>query len=762
MSSNSLLDRHGVGKDLFAGLVVFLVAVPTSVGIAQATGMPPAAGILAGIIGGIVVGLISGSATSVSGPSPGLIGILIAQIAILPSFEALLLAILIAGLVQIGFGLVGVGYLSAFIPTGVVKGLIAALGIILILKQIPHLFGHDTDPEGEMSFWQPDRQTTFTELWQLTGDYHIGASFVGILSVGLLLAWEKRHPGWIGFVPGGIFVVLLGVALQLLFQRLGGPWAIGREHLLQVPTWRGPEGLGDLVRAPDFSMWADRSVYMAGAIIAIVASLESMLNLQAVDQIDTQRRRSPVNRELIAQGVGNTVSGLIGGLPISSLVVHSAVNINNNSYSKRGTIFHGCFFLAFVVAAPGVLNQIPLSALAAILFATGFKLASPVMFYRMWADGRNQFIPFAVTLTAIVFTDLLVGTLIGLAISIAFILHSNMRSPMRRIVEKHLSNNVLHIELPNQVSFLNRAVLDRTLSEVDDGSHVLLDATDTQYIDPDILTMIKEFRDFVAPRRDIKVSLKGFSNNLELDDEIQYVDYSSRELQSEITPDQVLAILREGNERFRTGHRLPRDLHAQIHGSSIGQFPLAAVLSCIDSRTPVEIVFDLGLGDVFSIRLAGNVVGPKSLGSLEYSTAVAGAKLIMVLGHTSCGAVNAAVKFAYATPDCVEATGCEHLASIVDRIKKSITREDWERTRSMTDGDQKAFADQIAKKNVIRVLHEIVEESGTIRHLVDEGKLALVGAMYDVASAQIEFYLDEAVGLNVNMIAEPTTTTTGG
>jgi carbonic anhydrase/SulP family sulfate permease len=325
-----------------------------------------------------------------------------------------------------------------------------------------------------------------------------------------------------------------------------------------------------------------------------------------------------------------------------------------------------------------------------------------------------------------------------------------MRRPLRRIVEKHLNNDVLHIEFANQVSFLNRGVIDKTLTEIPDGSHVLLDASNTQYIDPDILTLIKEFRDYVAPRHNLILSLKGFSDYHELEDSIQYVDYSSRELQGQITPDQVLNLLREGNERFRTGKRLPRDLHAQIQGSSVGQFPLAAVLSCIDSRTPVELVFDLGLGDVFSVRLAGNVVGPKSLGSLEYSTAVAGAKLILVIGHTSCGAVNAAVRFAYANPTCEEVTGCENIAAIVDRIKKSITREDWEANLNKSPDEQNAFANRIAKDNVIRVLHDIVEQSGTIRRLVEQHKIALVGAMYDVGSAEIEFFLDESIGLHAD------------
>jgi carbonic anhydrase len=746
------LAKKWLAEDVFAGLVIFLVAVLTSLGVAQTVGatagfdVPLASGIIAGIVGGIVIGVISGSHTSVSGPATGLIGIMVVQLTILPSFEAFLLAVLIAGLLQIAFGIAGLGFLSAFIPQDVLRGMLAAFGIILILKQLPHLIGHDTDPEGEMSFWQPDRQTTFSELMAMTGDFHLGPAVIGVASVAILLLWDYKRPKGLGILPGALVVVLIGSALHLLFQRIGGQWTIGRENLLQVPTFLGAGARHTLLNFPDFSLILDPTVYLSGTLIALAASLETLINLKAVDHIDPRKRSSPANRCLIAQGIGNTTCGLLGGLPVTAMVIHSAVNLNANGRTKRASIFHGVFFLVFVLFLPTALNVIPISALAAILFVTGIKLANPLLFRRMWEGGRSQFIPFTVTLLAIVFTDLLFGVLIGLAVSIGFIMNDNMRKPLRRIVERHLNEDVFHIELATQVSFLSAGVIEKTLSELPDGTHVLFDATDTQYIDPDILTMIKEFRDFTGPQRNIKVSLTGFAKAHQLDDQIQYVDYSSRELQSEITPAQVLRILEEGNERFRTGHRLPRDLRAQIHGSSVGQFPLAVVLSCIDSRNPVEIIFDLGLGDVFSVRVAGNVVGPNLLGSMEYSTAVAGAKLILVMGHTSCGAVNAAIKLAHASQDYEEATGCQNLAPIVDQIKKSIPREQWEKFQSAPPEEAKRFADEIAQANVLRVLQDILEQSRTIKRLVDEKQIGLIGAVYDVSSAQIEFFHDHAIG----------------
>jgi len=747
MQLESLTEKKWLGRDLLAGFVVFLVAIPTSLGIAQSIGAPLASGILAGIIGGIVVGLLSGSQTSVSGPSPGLIGILIAQLLLLGSFESLLVAILIAGLIQIVFGLAGAGYLSLFVPSGVIRGLIAAFGVILILKQVPHLVGDHNDPEGEMSFWQPDRQTTLTELASMTGNYHVGAAVIGILSVVLLVLWDARRPKKLEFLPGAVLVLIVAVSLRWLFQGWGSNWELGRDRLLPLPIHRGMEGVYDLMTPPDWSAFAEGKVYLAGLIIALVASLETILNIQAVDRIDPRRRRTPINRELMAQGVGNVTCGLLGGLPLTSLVPQSAVDIHAGGRTKRATVFHGLFFISGVLLLPQILSLIPLSALAAVLFVTGVKLIKNAVTWRIWEEGRYQLLPFLATLVAIVFSDLLVGVLIGLAVSIAFILYGNMQRPLRRIIEKHLNEEVFHIELATQVSFLNRGVLDRTLSELPEGTHVLLDATDTEFIDPDILTLIKEFCDEIAPQRNIKVSLKGFLDHHELHDELQFVDYSSRELQQEISPAQVLEILQEGNQRFRTGQRLPRDLKAQIHGSSVGQFPLAVVLSCIDSRNPVEIIFDLGLGDVFSVRVAGNVVGPNLLGSMEYSTAVAGAKLVLVMGHTSCGAVNAAISLAHASEDYEADTGCQNLAPIVDQIKKSIDRGEWEANLQAPKEDQKRFADEVAKANVLRVLQDILDESRTIRRLVDEGKVAIIGAIYDVATAKIEFFTDDAIGL---------------
>jgi carbonic anhydrase len=400
-----------------------------------------------------------------------------------------------------------------------------------------------------------------------------------------------------------------------------------------------------------------------------------------------------------------------------------------------------------VVFLPGWLNLIPLSCLAAILLVTGVKLVSPALFKQIWSEGRYQFIPFVVTLISIVLTDLVVGVVIGLAVSLGFILHSNVRQPIRRIVEQHVGGGVLHIELSNQVSFLNRAALESILRTVPSGSHVLLDANQTDYIDPDVLSLIREFKEEIAPARGVRVSLQDFRDKYGLRDEIQFMDYTTRELQDQLTPAQVLDILREGNERFRSGQRLARNFGRQLHAAAQGQHPMAVVLGCIDSRTPSELIFDLGLGDIFSVRVAGNVTSPKVLGSMEYSCAVAGAKLILVVGHTRCGAVTAAVDLVGSLETAEQATGCQHLKPIISEIQQSLDPVAWKQLQEAPAEAKAAFVDEVARRNVQHSLRQVVEQSQTIRRLIDEGRIAVVGAMYDVGTGKIDYLLDEAIGL---------------
>ena len=739
MTDNKMLSATTLPRDLTAGLVVFLVALPLCLGIALASNAPLFSGLLAGIIGGILVGALSQSHTSVSGPANTLMVIVAAQIGVLGSFQAFLLAVVVAGLIQIALGLTRVGFIAAFFPSAVIKGLLAAIGVILILKQIPHVLGHDTDPEGDMAFQQPDHENTFSEFGELFRDLHPGAAVIGLLSIALLVLWDRWKPLKKSVIPAPLVVVVLGIGLSLMFRQLGGRWLIEASHLVQVPVADSLSGFLGFLQWPDFSQWSNPAIYTAGVTIALVASLETLLNLEAVDRIDPQQRTSPPSRELLAQGIGNVVVGLIGGIPITSVIVRSSVNISAGGQTKMAAIIHGILMLICVMFLPVWLNLIPLSCLAAILLVTGVKLASPALVRQMWNEGRYQFIPFAVTVVSIVLTDLLVGLLIGMAISISFILHSNLRRPLRRIVEKYLGGDVIHLELANQVSFLNRAVLDKALNEIPRGGHVLLDARQTVYIDPDVLSLIHDFKDRTGPARSVKVSLLGFRERYQLDDEIQYVDYSNRDLQNRLTPEQVLRIFKDGNERFRTGHRLTRDFGRQINATSDAQFPLAVVLSCIDSRTPTEMIFDLGLGDIFSVRIAGNITSEKVLGSLEYSCAVAGAKLILVMGHTRCGAVTAAVNFACSPETASQVTGCQHLDCVVNDIQKSVDIETCQRISDLTSDEKESYIDTVARRNVLSSIQTIVKQSETLSNLIREGRIAIVGGMYNIATGEIEF-----------------------
>lgn len=727
-----------IPSDLRSGLVVFLVALPLCLGVALASNAPLFSGILAGIIGGIVVGAISGSSTSVSGPAAGLTAIVAAQIGSLGSFEAFLLALVLAGLVQIVMSLCRLGFIATFFPSSVIKGLLCAIGIILILKQIPHVLGHDADPIGNNSFTQGDNKNTFSEIVDTAFNIQPGATLIGLLSILVMLTWDKLEFLKQSKIPAPVVVIALGVILNVFLQQFGQYWALEPSHLVQVPVADSLRDAPGFLVFPKWQALLDLDVYISAITIALVASLETLLNLEAVDKIDPLQRNSPPNRELFAQGIGNMLAGLVGALPVTSVIVRSSVNINAGVKTKLSTIFHGLLLFGSVLLIPDWLNKIPLSALAAILLMTGLKLANPSIIMHMWNEGKYQFLPFILTIVAIVFTDLLIGVLIGLGIAICFILHSNIRRPIKKVLEKHAGgDHVLHIELPNQVSFFNKASLEITLKNVPAGGHVLIDANNTNYIDPDILDLIMDFQ----KGGHATVSLVGFQNKYsQLEDCIQYVDFTTLEMQSKLTPERVLEIFQEGNKRFREGVRLTRDVGRQLDVAAVGQFPMAVVLSCIDSRSPVELIFDLSIGDIFSVRMAGNVVSRKVIGSIEYSAAVAGAKLILVMGHTFCGAVKAAVEFGCDNKTVAEETGCVNLDSLIVEIQKSMDRAKCKDFHQWDKKQKDEFCNELAHDNVLRMMHKIRQNSPILDELISLRKIAMVGAMYNISTAEVTFF----------------------
>lgn len=730
-----------IARDLISGLVVFLVALPLCLGIALASNAPLFSGILAGIIGGIIVGALSGSNTSVSGPAAGLTAVVVAKLEMLGSFEAFLMAIFIAGAIQIVLGLFKMGFIAEFFPSSVIKGLLWALGLILILKQIPHLLGHDVDPMGDATFLQSDQQNTFTELMLTMFNFHYGAALIGLFSITILAIWDHTEGLKKSKDAAPVLVIILSALMGSFFSSLGKDWNLSPQHLVQVPVADSAREAFSFLIFPDLGILGSFDVYSAAITIALVASLETLLNLEALDKIDPLQRNNPPNRELFAQGIGNMLGGLIGALPLTSVIVRSSVNINSGAKTKFSTIWHGFLLLISVLFIPELLNQIPLSSLAAILIITGLKLSSPKTVLQMWNEGKNQFLPFILTIVAILFTDLLVGVLIGLGIAVCFILHSNIRKPLKKTMEKHATGHeVLHIELPNQVSFFNRASLETTLKNIPAGGHVLIDAVNTDYVDPDILDLINDFQN-TASAHQVNISLVGFKDKYpKLEDRIQYVDFTTRELQANLTPEKVLEILKEGNARFREGVRLTRNLERQLDVTSAGQFPMAVILSCIDSRAPVELLFDLSIGDVFTVRIAGNVVSRKILGSIEYSCAVAGAKLVLVMGHTSCGAVRASVDFICKKKAAVELTGCPNLDSVVNEIKKSINPDECKNFDQWTESERETYLNDLAYKNVLHSMEEIRQNSPILEELVRQKQIMIVGALYNISNAEVTFF----------------------
>lgn len=754
---NSALSLKNLPGDLTAGWVLSLVALPLCMGVAVASGAPLFSGILAGIIGGAVVGSISGSQLSVSGPSPALTAIISAKIASLGSFETFLAAVVISGVVQVALGLVNAGWVAAFFPSSVIKGLLAAVGLILILKQAPHAVGHDPDPEGDMSFSQLDEKNTFSELFSMLDDFQYGATLIGLVSLAIMFAWQrvsflKRSP-----VPAPLAVVALGVLAAAVMHRMGEPWRIDASHLLQIPEMGGWNDFKAALLHPDWAAFKNPEVLFSGVLLAVVSSLETLLNVEVIDRLDPLQRSTPVNRELLAQGAGNIAGGLLGALPVSSVIVRSSVNINARAKTKTSAVSHGFFLLVSVLFFPLWLNQIPLSCLAAVLIATGVGLTSPAIFRQMWREGRSQLIPFMVTVLGIMFSDMLTGILLGATASFAFILRSSFMQPIHRVMERHVSGDVLRVGLPNQVNFFKRAAIEKVLREVPRGGNVLLDARTTSYIDPDILDFIEDFGRTIAPAHGVRFSKIGFKEKYRLEDDIQFIDYSTREVQSSLTPAKALEVLIAGNERFCSGHRIERDLTLQRSATADGQFPMAVIFSCIDSRTPVEMVFDLGLGDVFSVRIAGTIAREKVLASMEYGCLVAGARLLVVMGHSSCGAVGASVSLFDSEKSVAEATGCGNLDALVSEIQNSINATEAAACKTWVPPRRSAYIDMVAKRNVVRTIQMIHEKSRTLDALVRERKIAIVGAFQDVKSGRVGFYrtaLSNDLELNLPSLEE--------
>lgn len=496
-----------LSRDLPASLVVFLVALPLCLGIAVASEASPIAGILSGIIGGVVVGFLSGSQLSVSGPAAGLTAVVASAILSLPSYEVFLTSVVLAGAFQVVFGLVRAGIVGYYFPSSVIKGMLAAIGLILILKEIPHALGWDNDYLGNQAFMQSGDHNTFSSIVAALGDIKLGAVVLSVFSLVLIYAFDHRAMKRVPvakFIPGALMGVAGGLFLNLAFLRWMPEWAMTGENLVELPKINSFGDLAGELRHPDFSALALSDVWVTAVVIALIASIESLLSIEATDKLDPKRRDTPTNRELRAQGIGNVAAGLVGGIPITAVIVRSSANITAGGQTKVSAIAHGFLLAVLVVAVPNVLNLIPFASLAAVLFVVGFKLTKPKLFIDMYRKGWSSFVPFVVTVVAILHTDLLVGISIGLVVGFFFVIKSNYR---RSIVFAEHKNNYL-IKLNRNVTYLNRAVLSEYLQRVPDNSELLIDVTRTEFIDPDIRETLEEFVRF-APMRNIVVGFNG-------------------------------------------------------------------------------------------------------------------------------------------------------------------------------------------------------------------------------------------------------------
>ncbi|GFO74835.1 carbonic anhydrase [Bathymodiolus platifrons methanotrophic gill symbiont] len=713
--------------DLPASIIVFLLALPLCLGIALASGAPLFAGLIAGGVGGVVVASLSGSALGVSGPSAGLAVIVFVAIQEV-GFEAVLLAVVLAGVIQFVIGNLGAGVIGYYIPSAVITGMLSGIGIIIFLKQIPHAMGYDKDYEGDMSFMQSDDYTTLTELGHMIDFIAPGAVVISLICLGILLLWETN---WIKqyhfrhWIHGSLVVVIAGVLFNQLFISFYPAWALSGNHLVLLPVTETLSDVLSLITLPDFSQISNPAIYPVAVTIAIVASLETLVCVEATDKLDPYKRMTSNNRELRAQGIGNICSGLIGGLPITQLIVRSSANIQSGARTKTSACMHGILLLIAVLLIPNLANKIPLASLAAILLVVGYRLARPTIFKTMYQVGFYHFIPFIATVIGLIFSDMLTGIMIGVAFALIFILLETLKVGFHVHEQQHLNKTI--ITLSENVSFLNKSNILHLLNNLPKKSNIVIDATNAKYIDYDVYEVIQNFK-VEAKRKGINLlvqNLRGFG----LLKPVERTLPITKEVQQALTPNEVLNILKSGNKRFISSLRNKRNLLEQANESVEGQFPIAIILSCIDSRTSAELIFDQGLGDVFSVRVAGNVVNDDILGSMEYACKVAGSKLVVVLGHTHCGAIKGAC------------TGAKlgNLTGLLDKIQLAVESVN---KGEMTENSTLDYPheDQVAERNVEMMVEQVKQRSKVLCEMEAGSEIAIVGAMYNIETGLVEFY----------------------
>lgn len=725
--NNSLLAN--LKYDLPAGIAVFLIAIPLSLGIALASGAPLFSGLIAGIISGIIVAPLSGSSLGISGATAGIAVIVWSAIDKL-GFNGFLLALAVAGVFQIIMGLSKAGVIAYYFPSSVINGMLSGMGFILFLKQIPHAMGYDRDYEGDTSFFQSDSYSSFSELTHMLEFSSPTAVMIALISLAILVLWEQpfmKEYRFFQLFQGVLIAILAGTLINQGLQNFYPELALGGNHLVMIPVLKNTGDLLSQLHYPDFSLFNNPSVYLTALTLAVVASLKTLLSVEAVDKMDPYKRVTSTNRELIVQGVGNICSGLLGGLPLAQVIVRSSIGIQSGAKTKATGIICGLLLLFAVIFIPTLINKIPLASLASVLLVVGYKLIRPKSFADMYKAGLYHFIPFCVTILGMIFTDLLFGLGIGLVIALFSILLENYKSGFY-FNESHVGNKTI-LRLSEHISFLNKANIQQTLEQLPDYSEVVIDATRSKYIDYDVFEIIENFK-IEAQRKHIKLTienLRGFGV-LKPVENARAPTYDTQQL---LTPAKVLSLLKEGNERFVNNLKSNRNLLEQINDTRQGQFPIAIILSCMDSRTSVELIFDQGLGDVFSARVAGNVINDDILGSMEYACKLAGSKLIVVLGHSHCGAIKGA---------CANVE-LDHLSGLLHKIKPAVEAVHAEESVGITDSNDE-LVQKVADKNVQLTVEQIRSKSHLLDAMLKSGEIGIVGGMYDIETGIVRFYSD--------------------
>jgi MFS superfamily sulfate permease-like transporter len=519
--------KNKIKADLPASIIVFLVALPLCLGIAAASKAPILSGLIAGIVGGIIVTAYSRSELGVSGPAAGLIAIVIGAISTI-GFNQFLVAVMLAGVFQFLLGVFKAGIIGYYFPNSVIRGMLSGIGIVIIIKEIPHALGYDEVPEGVLQFVQDDGQNSLSELLNSMNYLSPGAIVITLVGLAILMAWERpffKSKAIFHWLQGPLIAVISGILLNQLFQTtffsdmgLG----LSGNHLVEIPPIIGSDDISSVLEFPDFNALLNGQTYLYAGILALVASLETLLCVEATDKLDPEKRITPTSRELKAQGIGNFFSGLLGGLPVTQVIVRSSANIQSEAKSRLSAFIHGILLLVCTISIPFVLNMIPLASLAAILLIVGYKLAKPSIFKDMWERGLGQFVPFLVTILVIIFKDLLWGISIGLAVAIINVLYNNMKAPYFFDAKNYEPGDTINIELSEQITFLNKGSILQTLQSIPNDSKVIIDASRTVTIHPDVLEIFEDFKQhaiaanieatFVAmPKRKLKKQQFQFS-----------------------------------------------------------------------------------------------------------------------------------------------------------------------------------------------------------------------------------------------------------